>query len=182
MRVVRSTVDAYGKIYRLNKKMCLMCFAQISSWCFCLGCCAEWLVLTYCFSFAPKKLFQHFLVGGFNPFEKNISQIGSAPQIGMNIKNDWNHYPGFVVMWQVNSKIVCFWYPKWHHSVGVSLPQANDDSNYTNISLKCSTPTFFLAPGSEEVIHYYFGKPPHIPHIYIYIFIYIYVYIFHISW
>ena len=27
---------------------------------------------------------QCLLVGGFNPFEKNISQIGSFPQVGMN--------------------------------------------------------------------------------------------------
>jgi len=27
------------------------------------------------------------LVGGFNPFEKNISQNGNLPQIGLKIKN-----------------------------------------------------------------------------------------------
>ena len=32
------------------------------------------------------------LVGGFNPFEKWISQNGNLPQIGMNKKNIWNHY------------------------------------------------------------------------------------------
>ena len=32
------------------------------------------------------------LVGGFNPFEKNlISQIGSFRQVGMKIRNIWNH-------------------------------------------------------------------------------------------
>ena len=31
------------------------------------------------------------LVGGFNPFEKYGRQIGSFPQIGVNIKNVWNH-------------------------------------------------------------------------------------------
>ena len=30
------------------------------------------------------------LVGGFNPFE-NISKIGSSPQVGVKIKNIWNH-------------------------------------------------------------------------------------------
>ena len=37
-------------------------------------------------------MFQRFyqLVGGFNPSE-NISQIGNLPQIGVNIKNIWNH-------------------------------------------------------------------------------------------
>jgi len=27
-----------------------------------------------------------YIVGGFNPFEKHISQIGSFPQLGVNIK------------------------------------------------------------------------------------------------
>ena len=31
------------------------------------------------------------LVGDFNPFEKNISQIGNLPQ-GVKIKNVWNHH------------------------------------------------------------------------------------------
>ena len=26
------------------------------------------------------------LVGGFNPFDKNLSQIGHLPQVGVNIK------------------------------------------------------------------------------------------------
>ena len=34
-----------------------------------------------------------WLVGGFNPFEKNISQIGSCPQVGVKITNIWNHHP-----------------------------------------------------------------------------------------
>ena len=28
-------------------------------------------------------------VGGFNPFEKYARQIGSFPQVGVNIKNIW---------------------------------------------------------------------------------------------
>ena len=32
-----------------------------------------------------------WLVDGFNPFE-NISQNGSFPQVGVNIKNLWNHH------------------------------------------------------------------------------------------
>ena len=32
------------------------------------------------------------LVGGFNPSE-NISQLGSFPQVGVKIKDIWNHYP-----------------------------------------------------------------------------------------
>ena len=34
---------------------------------------------------------QSKLVGGFNPFEKQYSQIGSSPQVGVKIKNIWNH-------------------------------------------------------------------------------------------
>ena len=33
-----------------------------------------------------------FLVGGFNPSEKYARQIGSFPQVGMKIKNIWNHH------------------------------------------------------------------------------------------
>ena len=33
------------------------------------------------------------LVGGFNPSEKYASQIGSSPQVGVKIKNIWNHHP-----------------------------------------------------------------------------------------
>ena len=35
------------------------------------------------------------LVGGFNPFEKYDRQIGSCPQLGMKIKNIWNHHPDY---------------------------------------------------------------------------------------
>ena len=33
------------------------------------------------------------LVGGFNPFEKYDRQNGNLPQIGVKIKNIWNHHP-----------------------------------------------------------------------------------------
>ena len=33
------------------------------------------------------------LVGGFNPFQKQISQNGNLPQIGVKLKNIWNHHP-----------------------------------------------------------------------------------------
>ena len=35
------------------------------------------------------------LAGGFNPLE-NIRQIWSFPQVGMKIKNLWNHQLGYV--------------------------------------------------------------------------------------
>ena len=31
------------------------------------------------------------LVGGFNPVEKYACQIGNLPQVGVKIKNIWNH-------------------------------------------------------------------------------------------
>ena len=38
-------------------------------------------------------LWSHVLVGGWtNPFEKYARQIGSFPQIGVKIKNIWNHH------------------------------------------------------------------------------------------
>ena len=39
-----------------------------------------------------------FLVGGWtNPFEKYARQIGSFPQVGVKIKDIWNHHPVFEV-------------------------------------------------------------------------------------
>ena len=35
---------------------------------------------------------KQYLVGGWtNPFEKYARQIGSSPQVGVKIKNIWNH-------------------------------------------------------------------------------------------
>ena len=39
-----------------------------------------------------------YLVGGFNPFEKYDRQIGSFPQVGVKIKNIWNHHLVMVSM------------------------------------------------------------------------------------
>jgi len=39
-----------------------------------------------------------YLVGGFNPSEKNISQIGNLPQIWVKIKHVWNHNPVIVYL------------------------------------------------------------------------------------
>ena len=38
-----------------------------------------------------QAIFFCYLVGGFNPSEKYDRQIGSFPQVGMKIKNIWNH-------------------------------------------------------------------------------------------
>ena len=37
--------------------------------------------------------FNQKLGGGLNPCEKYAPQIGSFPQIGVKIKNVWNHHP-----------------------------------------------------------------------------------------
>ena len=45
------------------------------------------------------------LVGGWtNPFEKYARQIGSFPQVGMKIKNVWNHQPEDVL---AGAKLPC---------------------------------------------------------------------------
>ena len=49
-------------------------------------------------------------VGGFNPFDKNISQIGNRPQIGMNTKK-WTHdpvYQGYPGSWSLTKQGVSF--------------------------------------------------------------------------
>ena len=51
--------------------------------------------MTLIFSSFFPNIFIHiyiYLVGGFNPSEKNISQNGNLPQIWVNIKNIWNHH------------------------------------------------------------------------------------------
>ena len=40
-----------------------------------------------------------YLVGGWTTHLKNISQIGNLPQIGVNMKNIWNHQT--VTHWQI---------------------------------------------------------------------------------
>ena len=39
------------------------------------------------------------LVGGFNPSEKYARQIGSFPQVGVKIKNVWNHHLVMAYWW-----------------------------------------------------------------------------------
>ena len=43
-----------------------------------------------------------YLVGGCNPFPKYARQIGSFPQVGVKIKNIWNHH--LDTPWKFNSK------------------------------------------------------------------------------
>ena len=35
------------------------------------------------------------LVGGFNPFEQILVNMGIFPQIGVNMNNIWNHHPEY---------------------------------------------------------------------------------------
>ncbi len=47
-------------------------------------------------------------VGGWtNPFEKYARQIGNLPQIGVKIKNIWNHHA--IYFWQRTSLSLCGW-------------------------------------------------------------------------
>ena len=49
----------------------------------------------------PTTKASKYLAGGFNPL-KNISQIGSSPQVRMKIKNIWNHQPGTHTLTETN--------------------------------------------------------------------------------
>ena len=42
-----------------------------------------------------------WLVVWTNPFEKYARQIGSSPQLGVNIKNIWNHHPDQLTLAEV---------------------------------------------------------------------------------
>ena len=57
---------------------------------------AWWSIFPFQFPWPTIFLGWHFLVGGFNPFEKKKSQIGSFPQVGVKIKNLWNHHLVFI--------------------------------------------------------------------------------------
>jgi len=53
-------------------------------------CLLPWHQPAWLFSRDQMRPSKTYLVGGFNPIE-NMSQIGNLPQLGMNIKNIWNH-------------------------------------------------------------------------------------------
>ena len=42
--------------------------------------------------FFAEKYRDPYLVGGWTTHLKNISQIGNLPQVGVKIKNVWNHH------------------------------------------------------------------------------------------
>ena len=49
------------------------------------------------------------LVGGFNPSEKYARQNGSLPQIGVKIKNIWNHHLAVAFFYRYQSSISFLW-------------------------------------------------------------------------
>ena len=49
----------------------------------------------WCLMQKQGTLNNHFLVGGFNSFEKYAHQIGSSPQVGVKMKHIWNHLSFF---------------------------------------------------------------------------------------
>ena len=53
------------------------------------------------------EVIRYLLLGGFfnHPSEKYARQIGSFPQVGMNIKNVWNHQPAFLRLLQDEGKV-----------------------------------------------------------------------------
>ena len=58
------------------------------------------------------------LVGGWtNPFEKYARQIGSFPQIGVKIKNIWNHHLVFTFSFSFSSHLgatICNFFPSFY--------------------------------------------------------------------
>ena len=56
----------------------------------------------------------YHLVGGFNPFEK-ISLNGNLPQIGVKIKNNWNHHPVIASFWTKTPLEGLLYTQQWAH-------------------------------------------------------------------
>ena len=68
-------------------------------------------------SVAQKEKTTHLVGGWTNPSEKYARQIGSFPQVGVKIKNVWNHHP--VMFWCIYiyiAIIISFLHlaPGWH--------------------------------------------------------------------
>ena len=79
------------------------------------------------------------LVGGFNPSEKYACQIGSFPQVGVKIKNIWNHH---LVMFRVYQLIPS-------NSSPISLPfRCEIQESFQGFSVP-----FVQAQGSTRVGH-----------------------------
>ena len=89
----------------------------------------SWVAIIWCHMHSPPKSFSwhhlhgrvvahstslyvynSYLVGGFNPFEKHYSsQIGWFPQVGLKIKNIWNHHTVMVVIQNTRETLQCHW-------------------------------------------------------------------------
>ena len=61
----------------------------------------------------PQNYHRFVLVGGFNPSEKlkYISQIGNLPQIGVKIRNIWNHHLAIDMQCLIPKKNGNKWWP-----------------------------------------------------------------------
>ena len=71
------------------------------------------------FSLNFKSKFQGHLVGGFNStLLKNISQIGSFPQVGLKIKNVWNHHLAIHEIASLTPPCVVWLLPAWVAKLG----------------------------------------------------------------
>ena len=55
------------------------------------------------FCWIQGSQWHNFLVGAFNPFQNIIRQSVNLPQIGVNIKNIWNHHLVFKCFYQACS-------------------------------------------------------------------------------
>ena len=74
------------------------------------------------------------LVGGFNHL-KNISQIGSFPQVGVKMKNIWNHHPVVLVspnIFQISPPQRWTTMPRHTTSWSASVPSAASRSGKRN--------------------------------------------------
>ena len=88
-----------------------------------------------CWFHQTTRVEHAFLVGGFNPSEKYARQIGSFLQIGMNIKNIWNHHLDFHILrfaWKRKQTI----FPKWWWKKVIYHGRIRKKSPYTNTSIE----------------------------------------------
>ena len=80
--------------------------------------------------------FKLTLVGGFKPFHEKYysSQIGNLPQIGVKMKNIWNHH-----------LVTCFWVFSLHKTYVFQLPDMKHAYLSPTPSLQCQFWSFSLA-------------------------------------
>ena len=52
-------------------------------------------------------LYNIHILGGFNPFEKHISQTGSFPQVGVNMNVSQPPHPAYIYIYHKNTRNLC---------------------------------------------------------------------------